>query len=122
MAQNAEAPGEDWGKPIPWCKWCSLSSVPGLQDAEKLSDGDLSTAAKFCPGSKGGVEITFTFPRAIEVKGLRLYQWGGVSATKWRVLGDESGNGGFAKIAERDDGNKPLPKKWLPIAVGRSSR
>jgi len=92
-----------WGSSLLWHKYANVITLPAIQGVDKLFDGDLNSAPSLSRGGEAGAEISFKFPKEIEVTVFRFAQ-SGVGANKYRLLADIEGKGDYSKlILERKD-------------------
>ncbi|OGV58745.1 MAG: hypothetical protein A2X49_00440 [Lentisphaerae bacterium GWF2_52_8] len=117
-AEDAQKIDPAWGQKIEWQKLANVNTLPAIQGADKLYDGDLKTAPALSKGGEAGSELTFKFPKAIDVTVFRFAQAGSCT-DKYRLMADIEGKGDYSKlIVERKD-EKTIRWEFISIPVNQ---
>lgn len=107
-----------WGTKMPWQCWADIRTVPSLQCAVALTDGDTESTTRFTCGAEAGGEITMVFPKPIEVTHVRFTQRH-FAATHYKVLADMGGTTNFTEIVLDRTDAKPVVDEWIGADVGK---
>lgn len=118
-AQQTAKPPKEWGNPIPWNRGgASVTTLPAIQNAGALCDGDINTIGSMTKGGEAGAEISFKFSKPLDITMFRFAQ-AGSGASHYKLLADVEGKGDYSTvIADRTD-EKIIKREWIELPVNK---